>query len=75
MSDADLIALVEEILEVPSGTVGLADDLERLGWDSLSNLTFISIADERYGARIDPDALASASTPAELGALLPQAAQ
>lgn len=70
MSEVEIIALVEEILEVPSGSVPIDADLEELGWDSLSNLTFMSIADERYQARIDPQELGDASTPADLGALL-----
>ena len=70
MSEADLIALVEEILEVQPGTVSVTDDLEELGWDSLSNLTFLSIADDRFGVTIDPKDLARAERPADLGALL-----
>lgn len=69
MTHDALIALVEEILEVPSGSVQLQHDLEELGWDSLADLNLISIADERHGVAIDPQALSQSRTPADLHAL------
>lgn len=62
----ELNGVVAEILEIPSDEVSDDSDLEELGWDSLSNITFISIADERYRSRIDPQGLAQAETPAQL---------
>lgn len=70
MSDPDVLALVEEILEVPAGTVDMTSNLEDLGWDSLSNLNFISIADDRFRRTIDPERLARSQTPKDLQALL-----
>lgn len=70
MSDSDLLALVDEILEVPPGTVTMDSDLEELGWDSLSNLNFISIVDTRYRATVDPVQLARSATPRDLMSLL-----
>lgn len=66
----EALAVVAEILEVPSGSFTDADDLETLGWDSLSDLTFMSIADERYGVTVDAKELANHETPADLVALL-----
>lgn len=65
-TQTELNGVVAEILEVPESEVSDGSDLEELGWDSLSNMTFISIADERYGARIDVQHLAGAETPADL---------
>lgn len=66
----EALAVVAEILEVSGGSFTEADDLETLGWDSLSDLNFISIADERYGIMIDAKQLAEHETPADLVALL-----
>jgi acyl carrier protein len=66
----DICALVAEILEQPAGSIALDSDLEELGWDSLADLNLISIADERYGVTLSPQALADASTPEDLAALL-----
>lgn len=66
LSQTELNQVVAEILEVPADQVHDDSDLELLGWDSLSNMTFISIADERYGSRIDTDGLAASETPAQL---------
>lgn len=62
----ELNAVVAEVLEVAPSEVTDDSDLEELGWDSLSNMTFISIADERYKALIDPQGLAASETPADL---------
>jgi acyl carrier protein len=70
MSAFDIRALVAEILEQPVETVSLDSDLEALGWDSLADLNLISIADERFGITVDPQALADSETPADLDALL-----
>jgi acyl carrier protein len=70
----DVRELVAEILEEQVDSVELDSNLEMLGWDSLSDLTLISIADERFGVAIDPKALAEAETPADIAALLAPAA-
>ena len=74
MTDESVLSLVEEILELERGTVSADDDLEELGWDSLSDLSFIAIADERFRVTIDPKQLAAVETPADLATLLPTAA-
>jgi acyl carrier protein len=66
----EAFAVIAEILEVPSDTITESDDLETIGWDSLSDLTFISIADERYGITVDAKQLAEHETPGDLVALL-----
>lgn len=66
MTDEEITALVAEILELPEGSVEPFSDLEDLGWDSLSNLTLLSIADERFGVTIDPVKLAESTHPVEI---------
>lgn len=69
ITQSALLDLIREILETEED-IAIDADLEVLGWDSLSDLTFISIADERYGRVIDPRALSTAETPADLETLL-----
>jgi acyl carrier protein len=66
----EALAVVAEILEVSGDSFTESDDLETLGWDSLSDLNFISIADERFGITIDAKQLAEHETPADLAVLL-----
>ena len=63
---SNFLPLIEEILETETGTVEWDSNLEELGWDSLSDINFIAAADERYGAVIDPEKLATSTTPADL---------
>ena len=70
MDQHELIALVEEILEVDPGTVSITDDLDELGWDSLANITFIAEVDERTGRTIGSTALADCSRVSELWQLV-----
>lgn len=68
MDAEDLLKLVATILEIDEVT--LDGDLEELGWDSLSNLSFIAEVDETTGVTIDADQLAEAKTVADLKALV-----
>ena len=69
MDEQTFLQLVADILEVDTSEVDLGGDLETLGWDSLSNISFIAEIDERVGVAVDPDALANAVTVADLRAL------
>lgn len=70
MDQQELIALVEEILEVDPGTVSMSDDLENLGWDSLANITFIAEVDEKIGRTVGSSALADCSSVSDLWQLV-----
>jgi acyl carrier protein len=70
MDDKQLLDLVAEIIEAEAGSVSLTDELEAIGWDSLSNITFIAEVDEAVGVTIDADELAEATTVADLSALI-----
>lgn len=69
MDENQLIATVAEILEVDPSAVALESDLKEFGWDSLCDISFIAAVDEESGKTIDPDALRSCSTVADLLAL------
>lgn len=69
MDEQTFLQLVADILEVDVADVSLSGDLDTLGWDSLSNISFIAEVDERVGVTIDPDALADAATVADLQTL------
>ncbi|MDR6866320.1 acyl carrier protein [Microbacterium resistens] len=68
MDEKALLKTVAEILEVDE--VSLDTDLEDLGWDSLSNLSFIAEVDDAAGLTIDADQLTEAKTVADLKALV-----
>lgn len=70
MNDAELIELVAKILVIDSGRISLESDLESLGWDSLSNLSFISELDERLNLQVNAGQLGKASTVRHLRELL-----
>lgn len=69
MDEKTFLQVVADILETDADQVALTSDLESLGWDSLSNISFIAEVDDRVGVTIDPDALAEASTVSDLFAL------
>lgn len=69
MDEQTFLQLVADILETDVAEVALDSDLDALGWDSLSNISFIAEVDERVGVTIDPDALADAKSVADLRAL------
>lgn len=53
MSEKEKIELLEEIMDVDSGTLHIDDILKDYDeWDSLSVLTFISEIDSRFGKKI-----------------------
>lgn len=69
MNETELVALVEEILEVESGTVDLGDSLADIDWDSLANITFIAEIDSRLGLVVEGDALNQCKTVMDLQSL------
>lgn len=70
MDDKELLALVEEILEVDPNTVSLDSTLDDLDWDSLANITFIAEVDTRLGVSVNADQLAKAETVQDLRGLI-----
>jgi acyl carrier protein len=66
MDEADFRGMLEEILEIDSGTVSMDARLEDLDFDSLSTLSFISEVDNRLGVTIEASRIAGAETPSDL---------
>lgn len=69
MDETTFLDLVADILETDAADVKLTDELDALGWDSLSNISFIAEVDEATGVTIDADQLAEAETVADLLAM------
>ena len=70
MDENALLKIVAEILEVDVDEVSLSDELDAIGWDSLSNISFIAEVDTVAGITIDADALAEAAKVSDLQALV-----
>lgn len=69
MDEAGFIELVKEILELDEEEVTMESTLDDLGWDSLSNISFIAAVDERTSKVVSPGALKDCATVADLYAL------
>lgn len=70
MGENNFLELVSDILELEGDEVTMESALEELGWDSLSNISFIAAVDERTGKVVSPAALKESSTVADLYALV-----
>jgi acyl carrier protein len=67
MSKSEFLAKVDEILELPEGTLSGAEKLEDLeNWDSVAMVSFIALADEQNGARLNVKQLAACETVEDL---------
>ena len=66
MDQTEFIRLVEETIEVRSGTVSLDDKLSDIDWDSLADIIFIAAIDERFGVTLDAERLTASTTPRDL---------
>jgi acyl carrier protein len=70
MDQETFLSLVEEILEVGEGTLGLNDSLKTIEWDSLANISLIAEIDSRIGESLNAERLAACKTVRDLYALL-----
>lgn len=70
MTEESFIALIEEVLEVDTGTVSLGSTLGELDWDSLSNLSLIAVLDSEHNITIGAQALQEAATVKDLFTLI-----
>lgn len=63
MSTAEFLAKMDEMLELPAGTLQGPEKLEDLeNWDSVAMVSFIALADEQNGARLNVKQLAACET-------------
>ena len=61
---------LERVLELPAGSIKGSEALPDMQWDSMSAITFIAMADEKFGVKIAPEKLAEAKTIQDLHSLL-----
>ena len=55
MTRPDFLILVDDLLELPKGTLTGQEKLEDLeGWDSLSLISFMALVDEHLGVKLSP---------------------
>jgi acyl carrier protein len=63
MQNAEFLALLDELLELPAGTLKGPEALESFeAWDSLAVLSFIALVDEHYGVTVAPKQIAACKT-------------
>jgi acyl carrier protein len=58
--------MVAEIVQLDISSIEVATKLESIGWDSLSNLTFIAKIDEKLDQTLDADLISRAETVSDL---------
>jgi acyl carrier protein len=67
MNRKDFLAQLDEILELPSGTLTGAEPLADLEhWDSLAMMNFIALASDRCGVTLSPRKIASCASVSDL---------
>ena len=66
VNEAKLLLLVSEILEINPDTLRLEDDLDSLGWDSLSVLSLMSKIDLNQEFNLDAEKIAMAKSVKDL---------
>jgi acyl carrier protein len=71
MTKPEFLCLIDELLEMPEGTIQGSDPLEQHGWSSVSALGFMALADEQFGAPIAPAKLAKCQTADDLASFFP----
>jgi acyl carrier protein len=71
MDKNEFLECLDELLELPPGTVAAGDALERHGWSSVAVIGFLALADEKFGEAPSPALLAKCRTADDLAALFP----
>lgn len=70
MDTKDFLLALDELLELPAGTLTGDEELESIDtWDSLAVISFIALVDEKIGTVVDGEPLARARTVKDLMAL------
>ena len=70
MKKNQFITLLEDMLEVDTGSLNGDENLDDLPWDSLSIVSFIALADEHLNIMVDPQALSEAKSLSEVLVLI-----
>jgi acyl carrier protein len=70
MDRKDFLLALDEMLELPAGTLTGSEELDTLdGWDSLGVISFIALVDEKLNIVVEGEKLAQAKTVDDLLAL------
>ena len=70
MTRDEIVKTILRILESDTGDLEDSADLEDLGWDSLSELELMAIADAEWSIILSPDALTNAKTVGDIVTLV-----
>jgi acyl carrier protein len=67
MNRNEFLLQMDEILDLPAGTLRGNEKLEELtNWDSTSLITFIAMAESNNGVNVSPSQIVACSTVADL---------
>ena len=66
MTKAEFLMMIEEILEVDQGSIAIDARLEDIGWDSLSDVSFIASVDSELEMEVSANQLVKCETVLEL---------
>lgn len=67
MKREEFLALLEELIEAPKGTLKSSETLESLeNWNSLAVVSFMAMADEHYGVTLGAKQIADCKTVGDL---------
>ncbi|MBZ5679967.1 MAG: acyl carrier protein [Acidobacteriia bacterium] len=69
MTRGEILRSLDELLEKDRGTLQGSEQLEAVGWDSLSTISFMALADE-LGCVVNPSAIDSCVTVNDVVALV-----
>jgi acyl carrier protein len=73
MKQRDFLKHIDEVLDVPSGTVRGDEALSEIeGWDSLAVVGFIAVVNQHLGVTLSAKSVQQATTMPALLALIPQ---
>lgn len=70
MTKTEFLKLLDELLEVPPGTLHGDERLDELNMGSLAVIGFIGLVDEHFGVAIPPRRITECRTVNDLAALL-----
>ncbi|MBK8091136.1 MAG: acyl carrier protein [Verrucomicrobiaceae bacterium] len=71
MNIAEFITHLESAIDSPVGSISAGQALsDILEWDSLAVVSFIALADAKYGKKVSPAALKDCKTVDDLAALV-----
>lgn len=71
MTKKEFYEQLENILEMPAGSITGSEQLEELAsWDSLAMVSFVAMADERLGATPGAERVQKSTSVADLVALM-----